>query len=110
MKALIITHHPDQGLGILKERDWEMDEVGLWNGNSLPGPTPLRSQRDKIMKLIPGAYEILAYLVQHEAQLSEWEHNFVSNMQYWLKVRKREPDHVQLMMLTTIYNRVKKPD
>ena len=60
------------------------------------------------MKLIPGAYEILAYLVQHEAQLSEWEQNFVSNMQYWLTVRKREPDQVQLMMLITIYNRLKK--
>jgi hypothetical protein len=62
------------------------------------------------MKLIPGAYEMLAYLVLHEAQLSEWEQNFVSSMQYWLTVRKKEPDHVQLMMLTTIYNRLKKPE
>ena len=61
------------------------------------------------MKHIPGAFEILAYLVQHENQLSEWEQHFVSNMQYWLRVRKREPDQVQLMMLTTIYNRLKKP-
>lgn len=70
----------------------------------------MRTYKDENMKLIPGAYEILAYLVQHEAQLSEWENNFVGNMQYWLKVRKREPDNVQLMMLTTIYNRLKKPD
>jgi hypothetical protein len=62
------------------------------------------------MKLIPGAYEMLAYLVHHKAQLSEWEQNFISNMQYWLKVRKKEPDQVQLMMLTTIYNRLKKPE
>ena len=62
------------------------------------------------MKLLPGAYEMIAYLVLHEAQLSEWEQNFVSNMQYWLKVRKKEPDDVQLMMLTTIFNRLKKPE
>jgi GMP synthase-like glutamine amidotransferase len=44
MKALIVTHHPEEGPGlleaILRERGWEMDEVGLWNGNSLPDPTP----------------------------------------------------------------------
>jgi hypothetical protein len=62
------------------------------------------------MELIPGAYEMVAYLVLHEARLSDWEQNFVSNMQYWLKVRKKEPDHVQLMMLITIYNRLKKPE
>jgi hypothetical protein len=70
----------------------------------------LSSQKDKSMKLIPGAYEMVAYLVHHEAQLSEWEQNFVSNMTYWLKVRNKEPDQVQLMMLTTIYNRLNKPD
>jgi len=59
------------------------------------------------MELIPGAYEMLAYLVHHDDQLSEWEQNFVGNMQYWLKVRKREPDQIQLMMLTMIYNRLK---
>ena len=53
---------------------------------------------------------MIAYLTMHDDQLSEWERNFVGNMQYWLKVRKREPDHVQLMMLTTIYNRLKKPE
>jgi hypothetical protein len=62
------------------------------------------------MELIPGAYEMLAYLGLHEAQLSEWERNFVGNMHYWLTVRKKEPDHVQLMILSTIYNRLKKPD
>ena len=44
MNALIVTHHPEEGPGlledILKERGWEMDEVGLWNENSLPDPTP----------------------------------------------------------------------
>jgi hypothetical protein len=70
----------------------------------------MRIYKDESMKLIPGACEILAYLVQHENQLSEWEQHFVSNMQYWLTVRKKEPDQVQLMMLTTIYNRLKKPN
>lgn len=59
------------------------------------------------MELIPGAYEMIAYLVLHEAQLSDWEQNFVSNMHYWLNVRKKEPDQIQLMMLITIYNRLK---
>lgn len=70
----------------------------------------IRSQKDKSMKLMPGTYEMVAYLVLHKAQLSEWERNFVGNMQYWLKVRKREPDQIQLMMLTMIYNRLKKLD
>jgi hypothetical protein len=63
-----------------------------------------------MMEVIPEAREMIAYLTMHDDQLSEWERNFVGNMQYWLKVRKREPDHVQLMMLTTIYNRLKKPE
>jgi hypothetical protein len=62
------------------------------------------------MEVIPEAREMIAYLTMHDDQLSEWEQNFISNMQYWLKVRKKEPDHVQLMMLTTIYNRLKKPE
>ena len=62
------------------------------------------------MEVIPEAREMIAYLIIHDDQLSEWERNFVGNMQYWLKVRKKEPDHVQLMMLTTIYNRLQKPD
>ena len=62
------------------------------------------------MEVIPEAREMIAYLTIHNDQLSEWEQNFISNMQYWLKVRKKEPDHVQLMMLTTIYNRLKKPE
>lgn len=44
MNALIVTHHHEEGPGlledILKQRGWEMKEVGLWNGNSLPDPTP----------------------------------------------------------------------
>jgi hypothetical protein len=62
------------------------------------------------MEVIPEAREMIAYLTMHEDQLSEWEQNFISNMLYWLKARKKEPDHVQLMMLTTIYNRLKKPE
>ena len=50
---------------------------------------------------------MVTFLMHHDEQLSEWEQNFVSNMTYWLKVRKREPGQVQLMMLSVIYNRLK---
>ena len=63
-----------------------------------------------IMEVIPEAREMLAYLINHEYQMSEWEQNFVSNMTYWLKVRKKEPDQIQLMMLSVIYNKIKKID
>jgi len=53
---------------------------------------------------------MIAYLTNHNDEMSEWEQNFVGNMTYWLKVRKREPDQIQLMMLSVIYNRLKKPD
>lgn len=59
------------------------------------------------MEVMPEGREMLAYLLNHESRLSEWEQNFVSNMTYWLKVRKKEPDQVQLMMLSVIYNRLK---
>jgi hypothetical protein len=59
------------------------------------------------MEVMPEAHEMLVYLLNHKNQMSEWEQNFVSNMTYWLKVRKKEPDQVQLMMLSVIYNRLK---
>lgn len=59
------------------------------------------------MEVISEVHEMLAYLLNHKNQMSEWEQNFVSNMTYWLKVRKREPGQVQLMMLSVIYNRLK---
>jgi hypothetical protein len=59
------------------------------------------------MEVMPEAHEMLIYLLNHKNQMSEWEQNFVGNMTYWLKVRKREPDQVQLMMLSVIYNRLK---
>jgi GMP synthase (glutamine-hydrolysing) len=44
VKVLIVTHHPEEGPGllepILRERGWGVDEVGLWNGNSLPDTAP----------------------------------------------------------------------
>jgi GMP synthase-like glutamine amidotransferase len=40
VKALIFTHHPDEGPGllidILRERGWEVKEVKLWNGEPMP--------------------------------------------------------------------------
>jgi GMP synthase (glutamine-hydrolysing) len=45
VNALIVTHHPEEGPGlledILKERGWKMEKVGVWKENSLPDPTPL---------------------------------------------------------------------
>jgi GMP synthase-like glutamine amidotransferase len=42
VKALIYTHHPDEGAGLLKdilrERGWEVKEVKLWNGEPIPEP------------------------------------------------------------------------
>lgn len=68
---------------------------------------PLRGNT-MAMEVIPEAHEMLAYLLNHEDQLSEWEQNYVSNMTYWLKVRRKEPDQVQLMLLSVIYNKLKK--
>ena len=42
MRALIYTHHPDEGAGLLKdilrERGWEVKEVKLWKGEPIPEP------------------------------------------------------------------------
>jgi hypothetical protein len=59
------------------------------------------------MEVIAEAHEMLAYLLSHKDQMSEWEQNFVGNMTYWLNVRKKESDQIQLMMLSVIYNRLK---
>jgi len=44
VNALIVTHDPEEGPGLLEaiiqERGWEVTEVGLWNGEGLPDPTP----------------------------------------------------------------------
>ena len=66
-----------------------------------------RQQWGDTMEVISEVHEMLAYLLNHKNQMSEWEQNFVSNMTYWLKVRKREPGQIQLMMLSVIYNRLK---
>jgi GMP synthase (glutamine-hydrolysing) len=40
VKALIYTHHPDEGPGllidILRERGWEVEEAKLWKGEPMP--------------------------------------------------------------------------
>ena len=62
------------------------------------------------MEVTPEAHEMLAYLMGHKNLMSAWEQNFVNNMAYWLKMRKKEPTQVQLMMLSVIYNRLKSAD
>jgi GMP synthase (glutamine-hydrolysing) len=40
VKALVYTHHPEEGVGllqaILRERGWEVKEVKLWKGEQMP--------------------------------------------------------------------------
>jgi GMP synthase-like glutamine amidotransferase len=42
VKALIYTHHPEEGSGLLKailrQREWEVKEVKLWKGERMPDP------------------------------------------------------------------------
>jgi GMP synthase (glutamine-hydrolysing) len=44
VNTLIVTHHPEEGPGllepILRERGWGVDEVGVWKDNGLPDPAP----------------------------------------------------------------------
>jgi GMP synthase (glutamine-hydrolysing) len=44
VKALIYTHHPEEGPGLLKDilrqRGWEVKEVKLWKGEQMPEPKP----------------------------------------------------------------------
>jgi GMP synthase-like glutamine amidotransferase len=42
VKALIYTHHPEEGPGLLKsvlrEQGWEVEEMALWEGAQMPKP------------------------------------------------------------------------
>ena len=76
MKALIVTHHPEEGPGlleaILREREWEMDEVGLWNGHGLPDPTPFN-----LLILMGGPMsvnddDLHPFLVQEKQFVRQW--------------------------------------
>ena len=56
MKALIVTHHPEEGPGlledILKGQGWEMKKVGLWNGDNLPDPTPFPGTIEEVLRAL----------------------------------------------------------
>jgi GMP synthase (glutamine-hydrolysing) len=76
MNALILTHHPEEGPGlleaILREREWEMDEVGLWNGHGLPDPTPFH-----LLILMGGPMsvnddDLHPFLVQEKQFVRQW--------------------------------------
>lgn len=60
------------------------------------------------LEVTPDVHEMLAFLREHNHQLSEWEDTFVDNMMYWLKVRQREPTLAQRMLLASIYQRVRR--
>ena len=79
MNALIVTHHPEEGPGlledILKEQGWEKKEVGLWNGANLPDPTPFH-----ILILMGGPMsvndnDLHPFLVQEKQFVRQWIHN-----------------------------------
>jgi GMP synthase (glutamine-hydrolysing) len=79
MKALIVTHHPEEGPGlledILKEQNWEMKEVGLWNGDNLPNPTPFH-----LLILMGGPMSVNddalhPFLEQEKQFVRQWIHN-----------------------------------
>jgi GMP synthase (glutamine-hydrolysing) len=78
MKALIVTHHPEEGPGlletILREREWEVTEVGLWNGDSLPDPTPFH-----LLILMGGPMsvnkeDLHPFLAQEKQFVRQWIH------------------------------------
>jgi GMP synthase-like glutamine amidotransferase len=78
MKALIATHHPEEGPGlledILRERGWKITEVGLWNGNHLPDPTPFH-----LLILMGGPMsvneeDLHPFLVQEKQFVRWWLH------------------------------------
>jgi GMP synthase (glutamine-hydrolysing) len=74
VNTLIVTHHPEEGPGILKERGWKMEEVGLWKGNSLPDPTPFH-----LLILMGGPMsvndeDLHPFLVQEKQFVRQWIH------------------------------------
>jgi len=60
------------------------------------------------MDLTPKAEEMITYLLCYTNDLTEWEKNFVTSIDYWVKVRKTQPNHAQLMLMNMIYTRIKK--
>jgi GMP synthase-like glutamine amidotransferase len=76
VNALIVTHHPEEGPGLLedifKQRGWGMKEVGLWNGNSLPDPAPFH-----LLILMGGPMSVNdenlhPFLAQEKHFVSQW--------------------------------------
>jgi GMP synthase (glutamine-hydrolysing) len=76
VKALIYTHHPDEGPGlleeILKERKWEVKEIGFWNGEKIPDPDPFH-----LLILMGGPMsvsqeDLYPFLVEEQAFVRAW--------------------------------------
>lgn len=51
--------------------------------------------------------EMCSYIERHVELLSLWEKRFITNMKYWLEIRRIEPDEIQQMIIMQIYNRIK---
>jgi GMP synthase-like glutamine amidotransferase len=76
VKALIYTHHPEEGPGllgrILGERGWEVKEIRIWKGDKIPEPKPFH-----LLILMGGPMsvndeELYPFLVEEKAFVRRW--------------------------------------
>jgi GMP synthase (glutamine-hydrolysing) len=76
VKALICTHHPEEGPGLLKdilrERGWEVEEVGLWQEETIPESRPFH-----LLILMGGPMsvndeDLYPFLLNEKAFVRQW--------------------------------------
>jgi len=51
-----------------------------------------------------------AYLQANLHRMSRWEREFISNMGYWLKIRRVAPTDAQIMLMRVLYRRLKEEE
>lgn len=49
---------------------------------------------------------LYVYFEANLHRMSRWERDFVTNMSYWLKVRKVPPTDAQVMLMRVLYRRL----
>ena len=76
MKALVYTHYPTEGPGlirdILREKGWEVKEVGFWKGERMPKTVPFH-----LLILMGGPMsvndeDVHPFLVEEKAFVRQW--------------------------------------
>jgi GMP synthase (glutamine-hydrolysing) len=76
LKALIFTHHPEEGPGLLKdilrETGWEVEEVGLWQEETI-----LESRPFRLLILMGGPMsvndeDLYPFLLNEKAFVRQW--------------------------------------